>query len=96
MKRAPYRLLLAIAGLASNQTLGQTSDKYDLHWNVTGVGASTMSGNPYTLNGSIGQGDTNLTGKATGAGGYSLSGGFWNGVALNSSDVIFRNGFDLQ
>jgi len=53
---------------------------YDLSWyTIDGGGATSSSGGPYSLGGSIGQPDA---GSLSG-GSYQLAGGYWGGVLVN-------------
>jgi hypothetical protein len=65
-------LTLAQAGMADGP-----DETYDLSWWTIDGGGGQVTGGPYDLTGSIGQGDAEvLTG-----GGYFLTGGFWGGPA---------------
>ncbi len=66
--------LLSLPALA----LAQTGGGYDLTWSTVDGGGYTWSeGGGYALGGTVGQPDA---GALTG-GGYTLSGGFWDGSA---------------
>lgn len=74
------RLLLLAAGLAL--TPAARAAQYSIDWYSVDGGGGTSSGGTYTVSGSIGQPDaapTALTG-----GSYSLQGGFWPGLVVDS------------
>jgi len=74
--------------------LAQSGGNYDLRWSTLTSGGGMMSGaSGYSLNGAISPPDANAAGSMNGAGNYALRGGFWAGVH-ESSDAIFRNGFE--
>lgn len=88
-KTAVLALIVALTGGGAS---AQSGGGYDLHWNLPAAGGAAMSGGGYTLTGSVGQHEANSAGTMTSASCYALRGGFWSGA--QSSDVIFRNGFE--
>lgn len=62
-------LSLALAAVAA----AQTGDGFDLSWNVIGAGGGEMSGDGYSLNGTIGQTAVGTTSNAD----DSAAQGFW-------------------
>jgi hypothetical protein len=72
-------LMLALLALVlPAQSAAQTGGGYDLTWNtIDGGGATFSAGGGYQLGGTAGQPDA---GRQSGAG-YTLTGGFWGGVA---------------
>jgi hypothetical protein len=73
-------VLLVAAILGVSAALAQTGGGYDLTWStIDGGGGSAGSG--YQLTGTLGQPDA---GARLNGGVYSLSGGFWGGVSIDS------------
>ena len=65
-------LLMAVASTAT--VYAQTGGDYDLSWWTVDGGGGQLSGDGYTLTGTIGQPDAaNISGDD-----YTLSGGFWS------------------
>ncbi|MGA2556761.1 MAG: hypothetical protein ABSG04_10870 [Verrucomicrobiota bacterium] len=71
-KMLPFGLLLAMAGLAQQYSIG---------WSKIGGGGGTSANGPYAITGTIGQHDasTAMTG-----GNYALTGGFWSLIAVQT------------
>jgi hypothetical protein len=70
-------LLLAVSAFAASG--------YDLSWwTVDGGGGTSTGSNGYTLNGTIGQPDA---GTLSSGGVYTLTGGFWHGGVVASSET---------
>lgn len=66
-------LLASVSGISA-----QSGGGYDLTWNTLDGGGYTWSeGGWYTLGGTIGQADAGALSGGT----YTLSGGFWGGLA---------------
>ena len=59
----------------------QTGGGYDLTWSTIDGGGGSSAGGGYHLIGTLGQPDAGTT---LSGGGYSLSGGFWGGVSIES------------
>jgi hypothetical protein len=71
-------LIIFVSGIAL------AAGSYDLSWwTVDGGGGSSM-GNGYTLNGTLGQPDA---GTLSSGGGYILTGGFWDGGTIVSTEI---------
>ena len=70
-------LVLALVGLAlamnGATATAQSGGTYDLTWNSIDGGGGTVTGDAYTLDGTIGQSDA---GSLSG-GSYTLNGGYW-------------------
>ena len=70
--------VITVLFLSAAVALAQSGGVYDLSWSsVDGGGYTFSSGGDYTLGGTIGQPDAGLLS----GGNYSLSGGFWHGMA---------------
>ena len=67
-----FALLLATAGLAQQYSIG---------WYKIGGGGGTSTNGPYSITGTIGQPDA---GPAMTGGNYSLTGGFWSLIAVQT------------
>ncbi len=82
LTRAPALALLAILlVLILVQPISADGPGYSLDWwTVDSGGDSVSGGSGYTLAGTAGQPDTAIWQH----GGYSLTGGFWGGVAISS------------
>ncbi len=71
-------IALTLLVLLVAQVLAQTGGGYDLTWSTVDGGGYTWSeGGGYALGGTVGQPDAG----ALIGGGYTLSGGFWGGMA---------------
>ena len=68
-------LLMAVASTAT--VYAQTGGDYDLSWWTVDGGGGQLSGDGYTLTGTIGQPDAGNLGNLSGDD-YTLSGGFWS------------------
>jgi hypothetical protein len=77
-----FTLVLVLIVFISSIALAAGS--YDLSWWTIDGGGGTSSGNSYTLNGTIGQPDA---GTLSSGGGYTLTGGFWHGGVVASSET---------
>jgi hypothetical protein len=74
-------VLLVAAILGRGVAVAQTGGGYDLTWSTIDGGGGNSTGGGYQLTGTLGQSDAGAT---LSGGGYSLSGGFWGGVAIES------------
>ena len=80
----PISLLVALVALlalvaVALPVLAQSGGPYDLSWNtVDGGGYTFRTGGDYALGGTAGQPDA----AVWQGGGYTLAGGFWEGVAV--------------
>ena len=69
-------VIVAMSSMLSlNNVHAQTGGNYDLTWWTIDGGGDVISGNGYTLNGTIGQPEP---GSAPTGSNYTLTGGFWN------------------
>jgi hypothetical protein len=62
-----------------------TAQNYSIDWFTIDGGAGTSTGGPYSLTGTIGQSDANQ--QVMTGGNFSLSGGFWSLVAVQTDDA---------
>jgi hypothetical protein len=62
-------------------TFGLQAGPYSIDWFAFSSGAGTSSGGPYSVSGSLGQ---PATGAATGGGRFSVTGGFWSLLAVQT------------
>jgi hypothetical protein len=67
--------------LGEGVVVAQTGGGYDLTWSTIDGGGGSSAGGGYQLTGTLGQPDAGITLRG---GGYSLSGGFWSGVSIES------------
>jgi hypothetical protein len=74
-------VLLVTAILREGVAVAQTGGGYDLTWSTIDGGGGSSAGGGYQLTGTLGQPDAGAT---LSGGGYSLSGGFWSGVSIES------------
>ena len=84
-------LLSACLLLIAPLTMAQTGGNYDLGWNTCDGGGGTSSSGSYALSGTIGQPDA----AVMSGGNYTLSGGFWSGVAISTTPVVKENAWYL-
>jgi hypothetical protein len=84
----PFILLLLVIAPSGG---AQSSNSYDLSWNVIASGGTTFSsGYNYTLGATLGQ----ATAGPLSDGSYILGGGFWGGVIANHGiylPIVLRN-----
>ena len=73
--------LAALSFLLSTLTVA-TAQNYSIDWFTIDGGGGTSAGGPYSLSGTIGQPDANQ--QAMTGGNFSLSGGFWSLVAVQT------------
>jgi hypothetical protein len=71
----------ALSFLLSALTVA-TAQSYSIDWFTIDGGAGTSAGGPYSLTGTIGQPDANQ--QAMTGGNFSLNGGFWSLVAVQT------------
>jgi len=62
-----------------------TAQNYTIDWFTIDGGAGTSAGGPYSLTGTIGQSDANQ--EAMTGGDFSLNGGFWSVVAVQTPNA---------
>jgi hypothetical protein len=72
---------LAALLLTSGAAFAQSGGPYSLTWSTLDGGGGASAGGGLTLNGTIGQPDA---GAPMSGGGFTLTGGFWSGVATVS------------
>lgn len=78
-----YAAVLLLLLVSAVGVYAQSGAGYDLSWStVDGGGTTTALGGEYTLMSTAGQPDA---GPTLSGGGYSLTGGFWPGGAVESS-----------
>jgi uncharacterized membrane protein len=89
MKRAPMspakarrrrqagKAFLALVAFLLLISLAFAQDAYEIPWFTVDGGGGNSSGGPYILSGTIGQPDAGELGGGT----YTLTGGFWTGIA---------------
>jgi hypothetical protein len=78
MKTRTPIIVIVMALLFAGLAYAQSSGGYDLTWNTIDNGSGTLGNGGYTLDGTIGQPDTNAPSSN---GGYTLTGGFWHTIA---------------
>ena len=71
--------VLLLALWAAGSALAQTSDNYDLSWNVLGSGGGATESTNYGLRFTVGQA---VVGPAKGTG-YGLGAGYWQAPAFS-------------
>jgi hypothetical protein len=70
---------LVLIGEGAHSASAQSGGGYDLTWStIDGGGMMLLTGGDYSLGGTIGQPDAGVMNN----GGYSLTGGFWGGAAV--------------
>ena len=74
-------LLVTLSSLLSFSSIA-TAQNYSIDWFTIDGGGGTSVGGPYSLSGTIGQPDANQ--QAMTGGSFSLSGGFWSLVAVQT------------
>jgi hypothetical protein len=81
MNKFLLAVLLMLELLAPKASLAQ---QYSVDWHKIAGGGGTSTGATYTVNGTIGQHDAS---GAMSGGNYSLTGGFWSIVAVQTPGV---------
>jgi len=76
--------LAALSLLLSTLTVA-TAQNYSVDWYTIDGGVGTSAGGPYSLTGTIGQADANQ--QAMTGGNFSLRGGFWSLLAVQTLDA---------
>ena len=79
-------LVSALLLLGGALALAQTGGGYDLSWWTIDGGGGSVSAGGYVLEGSIGQPDAS---DPLVAGGYALTGGFWNADSGSSRSKVY-------
>ena len=89
MRNHKSRLIVMVAVLLVGATavgvaLAQTSDSFDLSWNVLGGGSDSGASDSFALGSTVGQ---NAPGTSA-SDGFQLDAGFWPGAAASGSGPV--------
>ena len=79
--RIPSLAITVLCSLLGVLTVA-TAQNYSIDWFTIDGGAGTSTGGPYSLTGTVGQPDANQ--QAMTGGNFSLNGGFWSLVAVQT------------
>jgi hypothetical protein len=95
LPESTMRALIGLFLLASGPSAFAQSGELRVDWASIDAGGGSSTGGIYSVSGTIAQVDADPLQPASG-GNFELTGGFWAGIAPQSSqpDAIFNNGFE--